>query len=824
MTEINIIKSLIPLGFHNHHCLGSRTVAICKGQGLTRIPSDLSAELQELDLSFNRLEVLSNHAFLPYPKLERLRLNNNHIYNVSDLAFEGLNKLRSLNISYNRIGDHSITSNAFHHIGQLKSLAIQGNSYTSYSKACISQLTKLRTLQVDIFWNFQFSEEFLAIKNLRYLHMHPRNNFFIHNSSFSGLRNSRINNLHLNFPWYVLRPIGNDYLRPFQHLKNLRVNFGGENGIRNVLRSLTGLSYRNMTSIDMEYNILGYASSVTLTDLHLDALGSICVRRINLSRNRIVQIRSDHFWSSTASRCLEDFEMRGNNIELFVTFKVFIMARFEKIRKLNVGFEPLNENDELKFPKEADSFNVKPLLAKHINLGSKINYTLHMSETLVEFDGDGVHTPLRNFYNYSRIHLMATGLKTLNIGNTNFSFCEVHYPYFIRIHANVTKLDMSGWFCVHLNPTFLFDMGCFFKLKILLARDSQLDRGFERDKDGVFLKGLNNIMVIDLSNNKLTYIHDNFFKDQIHTLHKIFLGQNQFSSIPSAVLDIKDLRELHFQDNLFSTFTRREREVIDRWKEITLDFRRNLFSCICAELETLKWIVKNKHKFNFFSELMCQNEIGLQVILDDIHNFEIRCVSREWLIISVSLFLMVSIVMIGAAVLYRYRFSACFYFLQARKYFKNDTFDGFKYDVFISYTPNDEFSSKWTVHTLYPFLTNNMQMEVSLEEKTFSLGLPYVDNVHDMMDQSRNIVVVFSNEFRKFAWCRCHLEMARMHSFHKGRSSMVVILLDDTSREELPHILRSAWWKIEFIYWPNDDMELEKRCLFWQQLKMVLRN
>ena len=182
--------------------------------------------------------------------------------------------------------------------------------------------------------------------------------------------------------------------------------------------------------------------------------------------------------------------------------------------------------------------------------------------------------------------------------------------------------------------------------------------------------------------------------------------------------------------------------------------------------------------------------------------------------------LMVSTAIIGAAVLYRFRFS--FYFMQARKYFENDTFHGFNYDVFISYSPKDETSSNWTIYTLYPFLTNNLHLELSLTEKTFSLGFPYVDVVHDIMDQSRTLVVVFSNEFRKFECRQCHLEMARMHSFHKGRL-MVVFMLDDIAREKLTHILRGNWWKIELIYWPNDDMELEKRCLFRQQLKIVLK-
>ena len=171
--------------------------------------------------------------------------------------------------------------------------------------------------------------------------------------------------------------------------------------------------------------------------------------------------------------------------------------------------------------------------------------------------------------------------------------------------------------------------------------------------------------------------------------------------------------------------------------------------------------------------------------------------------------------------MYRYRYSACFYFLHARKYFTNDSNIGFNYDVFISYTPEDETSYNWMSHTLYPFLTNVLRLNVALEETNFSPGTSYVDNVHDAMDRSRKILVVFSAEFMKYSYSQCHLQMARMHIFQKARSSMIVIILDGIPKETMPRILRSAWWKIDFIYWPIDDKELEKRN-FWQQLKVVL--
>ena len=90
----------------------------------------------------------------------------------------------------------------------------------------------------------------------------------------------------------------------------------------------------------MENNIPGYP--ITLTNRYLAALGSICAKKINLSRYQIARILSNTFWGSTASRCLEEFEMRGNSIEFWASYHVFFVANFKNIKKtIIVGYEPL---------------------------------------------------------------------------------------------------------------------------------------------------------------------------------------------------------------------------------------------------------------------------------------------------------------------------------------------------------------------------------------------------------------------------------------------------------------------------------------------------
>ena len=139
--------------------------------------------------------------------------------------------------------------------------------------------------------------------------------------------------------------------------------------------------------------------------------------------------------------------------------------------------------------------------------------------------------------------------------NTNVSVCEIQNPYYFILRANLTEFDMSGWWCPKLNPTFLADSSNSRSLKILVARNAQLDRGLRRDKHGKLLKGARSLFKIDLSRNNLSTLHNDFFEDQIFSLQNIQLNENRFNSIPSSIRNIENLKQLGFKSNSFASFT-----------------------------------------------------------------------------------------------------------------------------------------------------------------------------------------------------------------------------------------------------------------------------
>ncbi|KAB7496489.1 PDZ domain-containing protein 8, partial [Armadillidium nasatum] len=71
---------------------------LCNGAGLTEIPKDLPAEVEDLSFSRNELSSLTKEMFLPWRRLKTLNLDSNKIRGLDSFIFRGLPNLNELNI------------------------------------------------------------------------------------------------------------------------------------------------------------------------------------------------------------------------------------------------------------------------------------------------------------------------------------------------------------------------------------------------------------------------------------------------------------------------------------------------------------------------------------------------------------------------------------------------------------------------------------------------------------------------------------------------------------------------------------------------------
>jgi hypothetical protein len=127
------------------------------GKGITHVPAALPAGTSALQLSSNRLGQLRARAFgggvgrSGYGELHELRLGNNGMVRIEELAFAGLAQLRLLDLSGNALT--YLPHAAFVGLVRLQSLQLGFNSLASVGAGCFGRAYLPRLAALDLSFN-----------------------------------------------------------------------------------------------------------------------------------------------------------------------------------------------------------------------------------------------------------------------------------------------------------------------------------------------------------------------------------------------------------------------------------------------------------------------------------------------------------------------------------------------------------------------------------------------------------------------------------------------------------------------------------------------
>uniref|UniRef100_A0A672KNW6 Toll-like receptor 2 n=1 Tax=Sinocyclocheilus grahami TaxID=75366 RepID=A0A672KNW6_SINGR len=141
--------------------------ADCKGLRLDHVPiTNLTASLEELDLSFNTIQVISKQDLFKLSHLRVLMLNFNNISLIVDDAFHGNIFLENLNLFNNSLTE--IPFKALKPLTNLKVLEMSNNLYTQASlDASFLNFTKLKVLSIGgSLVNSLGSHDIYVLKNI----------------------------------------------------------------------------------------------------------------------------------------------------------------------------------------------------------------------------------------------------------------------------------------------------------------------------------------------------------------------------------------------------------------------------------------------------------------------------------------------------------------------------------------------------------------------------------------------------------------------------------------------------------------------------------
>ncbi|XP_033756508.1 toll-like receptor 2 [Pecten maximus] len=767
----------------------------CSGCQMEDVPQDLPMNTTVLNLWNNRIVELDRDSFTYLPHLKYLILSQNGMYNVSPEAFSSLGNLEYLDLSDNYLEHSAFDSLVFQHLPKLRCLYLHRNHFhlkRLYPENALSFITTLQNLSIDIFDGFTFGKGFLNLTNLGKLDVYRTGaeRVSIRNTSFKGLERSVITHLNLDFN---MRSIEADSLSPFGSLISLTLDSKKTLSIHEVLLVLYGLRGRNMESIELSQNHVVYSRNGNLEKSDLVFLGTICVRKLDLTRNLISGITMEAVLSWNSRVCLEVLDLSRNVVASPQMLSLLVL--FPSITHMYASYE--------------------------INTFTRKRRGVWSRKTTVFLP-----TSLRYLYlSHDPSHFDISDATTVSDSN-ELRVLDVSYPIggitcsggYINGLVHLQELNISGWKCTNPNTQFFAK---FPNLSRLEAKECYLGSRLSLDGNTLFT-GMYNLSIIDLAFNSIKSLNLKTFEDQSYSLKVLNLTGNDMDRLPLESLTfLRVLEILDLRDNLITTLSDTECSFLDVYGSNLDKFKimlaGNPLVCNCDNLDFVAWLHTTKTVYDR-DHLSCStpggDTIKIADFLESFEDFQDSCVAQFWLLISIIL----TVVCILMGILSRLAWQHSVWVrVRCRQPLKHDVYP---YDIFISYCDQD---SGWVMKTLVPWL-DEKGIGYCAGDKNFSPGLYEADNIMEAIDNSCQIVFVVSCTFLEREWPLFTMKLASTYSFREGRENMnIIIMLNDMKRSEFPKLLRKNWDVIRPVQWPDDSNTDQSRLTkareqFWKCL------
>lgn len=252
-----------------------------------RIPSRLfigAPNLQEIDLSENRIDTIDDYAFDRLAKLEFLFLQNNGLTVVRQHSFSGAENLRGLQLEDNEI--ETIEDGALN-LPLLKSLFLGHNKLTTLSDRTFAGAPQLYGVDLKANRLSRIGEAFSRCQHLGALILDHNTIGDISLHHFAELRELMqlsLKNSGFNFTWFAQTPRDG---APKSSIRFLDISWNGINDA-SVLSRLSG-TFGNLEELNLEQNQLN-----DIHDLHNITTHFPNISLLELSGNEIACDRMQH--------------------------------------------------------------------------------------------------------------------------------------------------------------------------------------------------------------------------------------------------------------------------------------------------------------------------------------------------------------------------------------------------------------------------------------------------------------------------------------------------------------------------------------------------
>ncbi|NXA28760.1 TLR1 protein, partial [Ibidorhyncha struthersii] len=362
---------------------------------------------------------------------------------------------------------------------------------------------------------------------------------------------------------------------------------------------------------------------------------------------------------------------------------------------------------------------------------------------------------------------------------------------------------------------------------------------------GVQCQWAESLSELDLSSNQLT---DSVFECLPVNIEKLELQNNQITSVPKGMAELKSLKELNLASNRLadlpgcSGFTSLEFLNIEMNSILTpsadffqscprvreLQAGHNPFKCSCELQDFIRLERRSGGKlFGWPAAYVCEYPEDLRgTQLKDFHLTELAC-NTTLLLVTALLLTLVLVAVVAFLCIYLdvpwYARMTWQWTQTKRRAWHNHPEEqetGLQFHAFISYSERD---SLWVKNELIPNLEKGEGcIQLCQHERNFIPGKSIVENIINCIEKSYKSIFVLSPNFVQSEWCHYELYFAHHKLFSENSNSLILILLEPIPPYIIParyHKLKALMAKRTYLEWPK---ERSKHALFWANLRAAI--
>lgn len=804
------------------------TSANCSHRGindtgqLRQLPSDIT----RLDLSFNSLRDIPDHAFAKFARLRWLKISHNLLQGLNNNSFYNLSELTELNLQSNNLSmtQETFPAAVFEPLVNLTKLRINNNTLVNvtaldYPEQALAPLKTLKVLHMDGLPNRVFGRGFSQMESLA-------------NLTLEGDRGGYCN----------LQSLPADMFTNLTRLTKLTLIHCQINGTQvdhTVFVPLTKLEYLDVSNNDgFRFEGLGAAleqvkNYKTFKILNMTNIVNPYAPAICVTSN----------FTNSLPRYLEILNATSNSLE---TFEDGALLRMPKTLK----FVDIGSNRFIFWSYLKDLGELKSLETLIISGGTIYRLPWYYppgAEVKTQCDTSNLSNPVRHGHLVQPLPPKLDKLDIISYGLSNylteFHFREDNNLTHLNLDSNnfpilkgpitglnrLVSLSMQECKIAVIYPTFFQN---FTSLEVLNLHSNYFGHIIFNDGKPFVFSKLRKLQVLDLSFAYITYMTRNALFG-LTKLTTLYLQSNPFADFDVDISKMTDLMYINFSSTNLKTLDYEITQTLDSIRKnstnLTIEFTVNALSCVCSNLDFLKWMTSTPVTLNS-SGITCAfidgSEKAVKSLKDEYYKLQRECISNTgllFIVISTTLLLLIAII---CAIVFRFRWKLRYLYYSAILHYreietKECEDDSFEYDVFVSYAHEDH---TFVVEVLHPHLRKH-GMKVHIHGLHFVAGEYISSNIVNAVQSSRRTLVIVTQPHINSKWCKFEVEMANMEQVHTGRRVLLFLMKGDNvnlTAQMLYHIKNNTYIAFPKSSGDGDEGEGEEgdaeMQVFWSKL------